>query len=182
MTRTSKSTGRTVAEPSQIGAVAQVPEGGGHPTGGGTNEELRTAGLHVAQERSCVEGGIGQQQHGALQSTQQAAGVNEFTIGFGSEGGGQDRTGAALDHNQQPQQRVAELHALPAAFGIAPGDSLVVGHVQQGAVHGHSAQAPVERAGLAAVGEGSGQRLEQAPQRLDSPRKRSSSGSTSCFP
>lgn len=45
-----------VADPSQIGAVAQVRRGGGHPAGGGTHQELRGAAMDVAQELIGVEG------------------------------------------------------------------------------------------------------------------------------
>jgi hypothetical protein len=154
-----------VADPGQVGAVAQVLEGGGYPAGGGAHQELRAGGLDIPDELGSIEAGIGQQEHRAVQHIQQAACVGEFAVALGAERGGQHGTGATLDQDHESQQRVTELHALAHSLEIAPGERLLIGHVQQSAVHGHGPQAPVERTGLPEVGDGPGEDLEQPPQR-----------------
>jgi hypothetical protein len=91
--------------------------------------------------------------------------VGQFAGGLRAERGGRHGAGAALDEDQQSQQRVAQLQPLALAFGVAPGDRVLVGHVQAGAVDGHGAQAPVEHAGLPAKADRPGRRFEQPPQR-----------------
>lgn len=72
--------------------------------------------------------------------SQQAPRVGQFTFVLGTEAGGQHHPGAALDHYPQTQQRGAQLQRIPHALRVTPGDLLVVGRVQVGALQRHRAQ------------------------------------------
>lgn len=154
-----------VADPGQVGAVAHVSKRGGNPAGGRAHQELCTGGVDIPGELSSIEAGVGQQEHRAVQCTQQAFRIGEFAGALGAERGGHHGTAAAFDQDHEPQQRVAELPMVAGPFRVAPGECRLVGCVQQGPVDGHRAQSAPEGTGLAAMGDGSGQGLEQTPQR-----------------
>ena len=82
-----------VADPGQVGAVGEMPGGGGDAAGGGAHQELRAGGLDILGELVPVEAGICQQKHRAVQHAQQMPRIGEFTVALGSERGGQHRAG-----------------------------------------------------------------------------------------
>lgn len=124
----------------QVGTVGQALLDDRAAAGGGADQEPGLGVGEVVQEVDGVEVRIRKQQHRAVQASQKAGGIREFTAGLGAEAGCQDCPGAALDDDQQPQERVAELGRVPGPLGVAPGGLLGVGGVQEGAVDGDGAQ------------------------------------------
>ncbi len=153
------------ADPGQVGTVRQPVLDDRTAPGAGAHQELRAARGDLAQQLVAVEGGVGQQQHRFVQRAQQPPRVAALALALGTERGGQQGPGAALHQHQQPQQRVAELQGVPDAFGIPPGDLLVLGHVQMGAVQRDRAQAAVVHARPVSFTHRPGQNLKQRPQR-----------------
>jgi hypothetical protein len=154
-----------VAGPGQVGAVWQAAAAGGQRRADERTRNCAPAARTCRRNSAASKPASASKQHRGIQRAQQPVRIAQLAGAFGAEGGSEQGTGAAPGQGQQPQQRVPELQALPGALAITPGEHLIIGDVQEGAIDGHGAQPTVERPGLPGAGHRPGQRLKQPPQR-----------------